>query len=103
MLGTVDKESSELRKCKNRLMRSLLIFPAAQELQEWSCLASGVISTEAVRSLVNLPEQRRKVGVKLMVKISRGAHNRNLVATEAFINIIIICIIVSFFIANDVC
>ena len=84
MLGTVDKESSELRKCKNRLMRSLVIFPAAQELQEWSCLASGVISTEAVRSLVNLPEQRRKVGVKLMVKISQGAHNRNLVATETY-------------------
>ena len=65
-------------------MRSLVIFPAAQELQEWSCLASGVISTEAVRSLVNLPEQRRKVGVKLMMKMSKGAHNRNLVSTVAY-------------------
>ena len=57
MLRTVDKESSELQKCKSKLMRSLVIFPAAQELQEWSCLASGVISTEAVRSSVNLPEK----------------------------------------------
>ena len=65
-------------------MRSLVIFPAAQELQEWSCLSSGMISTEVVRSLVNLPEQRRKVGVKLMVKISWGAHNRNLVSTAEY-------------------
>ena len=37
-------------KMQNRLMRSLVIFPAAQEQQEWSYLASGVTSTAAVRS-----------------------------------------------------
>ena len=44
----------------NRLMSPLVIFPAARgvgvELPE-----GGVISTAAVRSLVSLPEQRRKV------------------------------------------
>ena len=60
MLGAADNESSELQKCKNSSMRSLVIFPAAQELQEWSCLASGMISTEAVRSLVNYQNKEEK-------------------------------------------
>ena len=50
-------------------------FPAAQEQ------TSGVISTETTRSLVNVAEERREVGVKSMVKMSRVPHNRNLVAT----------------------
>ena len=56
VLGAVDRERSENA---NRLMSSLVIFPAAQEEQEWSCLTSEVISTAEV---VSLPEQRRKVG-----------------------------------------
>ena len=51
-----------------------------------------VIATAAVRSLVLLSEQSRDVGVKLMVKMSRGPHNRNLLATAAWLvsNIIVL-------------
>ena len=61
VLGAVDRERSENA---NGLMSSLVIFTAAQEEQEWSCLKVGVISTAAVRNLVSLAEQRRKEGIK---------------------------------------
>lgn len=44
-----------------------------------------VIATSAVRSLILLSEQRRDVGVKLMVKMSREPHNSNLLATAAWL------------------
>lgn len=63
-----DRERSENAK-RDEWDHYTVIFPAAQERKEWSCPASRVISTVAVRSVVNLSVQRTKVGIKLMVKM----------------------------------
>ena len=67
-------------KCK-RINEFTNNIPSSSKAAGVELPEGGVISTAAVRSLVSLPEQRRKVGLKL---IAQYHNSRILVATAAY-------------------
>ena len=89
MLGAAVRESSENAKHINEITSN---FSNSSRGADVELPGQWVIATVAVRSLVLLSEQTRHAGVKLMVKMSRGPHNSNLLDNAAWLvsNIIVL-------------